>query len=202
METQEEDKDKGEGQDNKGDKHEDDFYDPNYFEGLVIRDHKTKTYPVNAIAPRKVIEEKKSNKKTSYVFRINEVEYEIIEDGVSRKVKMEISPVIKNERTMLPLRNVAEVLGAEVLWNEKTRTASFTKDGLTASIQIDNNKIILSSGEVIEMESKPYNIKDRIFVSLVSVGNVFGLKNGNTSDGEENDIEWDNESKTVTIYVK
>lgn len=52
------------------------------------------------------------------------------------------------------------------------------------------------------MESKPLNISDRIFVSLVNVGNVFGLKNGNTSDGEENDIEWDNESKTVTIYVK
>lgn len=201
VETQEKDKD-FDKKDNKEDSSEDDYYASNYFEGLVIRDHKTKTYPVNAIVPKKVIEEKKSNEKTSYVFHINEFEYEIIENGISKKIKMDISPVIKNERTMLPLRNVAEVLGAEVFWNEKTRTASFTKDGLTASIQIDDNKIILSSGEVIEMESKPLNINDRIFVSLVNVGNVFGLKNGNTSDGEENDIEWDNESKTVTIYVK
>ncbi|MEQ3347105.1 Rib/alpha-like domain-containing protein [Peptoniphilus senegalensis] len=203
VEAQEKDKDKDfDKKDNKEDSSEDDYYASNYFEGLVIRDHKTKTYPVNAIVPKKVIEENKSNEKTSYVFHINEFEYEIIENGISKKIKMDISPVIKNERTMLPLRNVAEVLGAEVFWNEKTRTASFTKDGLTASIQIDDNKIILSSGEVIEMESKPLNISDRIFVSLVNVGNVFGLKNGNTSDGEENDIEWDNESKTVTIYVK
>ena len=204
VEIQEEDKDidNNDEKDNKGDNHGDDFYAPNYFEGLIIRDQKIKTYSVNTIAPRKAIEEKKSNKKTSYVFHINEFEYEIIEDGVSRKVKMEISPVINNGRTMLPLRRVADLLGSEVVWDNKTRTAVFTRDGLTASIQIDNNKIILSNGKVIEMESKPLNINDRIFVSLVSVGNVFGLSNGNTSDGEENDIEWDNDSKTVTIYVK
>ena len=153
VEAQEKDKDKDfDKKDNKEDSSEDDYYASNYFEGLVIRDHKTKTYPVNAIVPKKVIEENKSNEKTSYVFHINEFEYEIIENGISKKIKMDISPVIKNERTMLPLRNVAEVLGAEVFWNEKTRTASFTKDGLTASIQIDDNKIILSSGEVIEMD--------------------------------------------------
>ena len=204
VEIQEEDKDidNSDEKDNKGDNHEDDFYAPNYFEGLIIRDQKIKTYSVNTIAPRKVIEEKKSNKKTSYVFHINEFEYEIIEDGVSRKVKMEISPVINNGRTMLPLRRVADLLGSEVVWDNKTRTAVFTRDGLTASIQIDNNKIILSNGKVIEMESKPLNINNRIFVPLVNVGNVFGLSNGNTSDGEENDIEWDNDSKTVTIYVK
>ena len=103
---------------------------------------------------------------------------------------------------MLPLRRVAEVLGAEVVWDKDTRTAFFTRDGLTASIQIDNNKIILSNGQVIEMEAKPLNIKDRIFVSLVNVAKVFGLNNGNKEDGKDNDIEWDNESRTVTISVK
>ena len=115
---------------------------------------------------------------------------------------MDISPIINNGRTMLPLRKVAEVLGAEVIWNKDTRTAFFIRDGQTASIQIDNNKIILSSGEVIEMEAKPLNIKDRIFVSLVNVAKVFGLNNGNKDDGKDNDIEWDNKTRTVTIYVK
>ena len=52
------------------------------------------------------------------------------------------------------------------------------------------------------MEAKPLNIKDRIFVSLVNVAKVFGLNNGNTEDGKDNDIEWDNEARTVTISVK
>ena len=177
-----------------------DYY--NYFPRLNNRDYERETLKVFASPSIKFEEEKKATEKISYVFHINEFEYEIIRDGISTKVKMDISPVIYKGRTMLPLRRVAEVLGAEVVWDKFTRTASFTRDGLTASIQIDNNKIILSSGEVIEMEAKPLNIKDRIFVSLVNVAKVFGLSNGNTEDGKDNDIEWDNEARTVTISVK
>ena len=190
------DKDKKENWDN----YYPDYY--NYFPRLNNRDYEGETLKVFASPTKNLKEENKVTEKISYVFRINEFEYEIIRDGISTKVKMDISPVIYKGRTMLPLRRVAEVLGAEVVWDKFTRTASFTRDGLTASIQIDNNKIILSSGEVIEMESKPLNIKDRIFVSLVNVAKVFGLNNGNTEDGKDNDIEWDNEARTVTISVK
>lgn len=174
----------------------------NYFPRLNNRDYEGETLKVFASPSIKIKEEEKATEKISYVFHINEFEYEIIRDGISTKVKMDISPVIYKGRTMLPLRRVAEVLGAEVVWDKFTRTASFTRDGLTASIQIDNNKIILSNGKVIEMEAKPLNIKDRIFVSLVNVAKVFGLNNGNTEDGKDNDIEWDNEARTVTISVK
>ena len=190
------DKDKEENWDN----YYPDYY--NYFPRLNNRDYERETLKVFASPSIKFEEEKKATEKISYVFHINEFEYEIIRNGISTKVKMDISPVIYKGRTMLPLRRVAEVLGAEVVWDKFTRTASFTRDGLTASIQIDNNKIILSSGEVIEMEAKPLNIKDRIFVSLVNVAKVFGLNNGNTEDGKDNDIEWDNEARTVTISVK
>ena len=197
-----------EGKDNKDNKDKEDIWDNyypnyyNYFPSLNNRDYERETLKVFAGVPKNLKEENKTNEKISYVFHINGFEYEIIKEGVSRKVKMDIGPVIYKDKTMLPLRRVAEVLGAEVIWNKDTRTAFFTRDGLTASIQIDNNKIILSSGEVIEMEAKPLNIKDRIFVSLVNVAKVFGLSNGNTRDGKDNDIEWDNESRTVTISVK
>ena len=197
-----------EGKDNKDNKGKEDIWDNyypnyyNYFPRLNNRDYERETLKVFAGVPKNLKEENKADEKISYVFHINGFEYEIIKEGVSRKVKMDISPVIYKDKTMLPLRRVAEVLGAEVIWNKDTRTAFFIRDGLTASIQIDNNKIILSSGEVIEMEAKPLNIKDRIFVSLVNVAKVFGLSNGNTRDGKDNDIEWDNESRTVTISVK
>ena len=190
------DKDKKENWDN----YYPDYY--NYFPRLNNRDYEGETLKVFASPSIKIKEEEKATEKISYVFHINEFEYEIIRDGISTKVKMDISPVIYKGRTMLPLRRVAEVLGAEVVWDKFTRTASFTRDGLTASIQIDNNKIILSNGKFIEMEAKPLNIKDRIFVSLVNVAKVFGLNNGNTEDGKDNDIEWDNEARTVTISVK
>lgn len=196
------------GKDNKDNKDKEENWDNyypdyyNYFPRLNKRDYERETLKVFASTSIKFDEEKKATEKISYVFHINEFEYEIIRDGISTKVKMDISPVIYKGRTMLPLRRVAEVLGADVVWDKFTRTASFTRDGLTASIQIDNNKIILSNGKVIEMEAKPLNIKDRIFVSLVNVAKVFGLSNGNTEDGKDNDIEWDNEARTVTISVK
>lgn len=196
------------GKDNKDNKDKEENWDNyypdyyNYFPRLNKRDYERETLKVFASPSIKFDEEKKATEKISYVFHINEFEYEIIRDGISTKVKMDISPVIYKGRTMLPLRRVAEVLGADVVWDKFTRTASFTRDGLTASIQIDNNKIILSNGKVIEMEAKPLNIKDRIFVSLVNVAKVFGLSNGNTEDGKDNDIEWDNEARTVTISVK
>lgn len=177
-----------------------DYY--NYFPRLNNRVYERETLKVFASPSIKFEEEEKSTEKISYVFHINEFEYEIIRDGISTKLKMDISPIIHKGRTMLPLRRVAEVLGAEVVWDKDTRTAFFTRDGLTASIQIDNNKIILSNGKVIEMEAKPLNIKDRIFVSLVNVAKVFGLSNGKAEDGKDNDIEWDNEARTVTISVK
>ena len=191
-----ENKDKKENWDN----YYPDYY--NYFSDLNNRDGERNTFKVFVSLPEKVKEEKKAYENTSYVFHINDFYYEIIKDGLSRKINMDIAPIINNGRTMLPLRKVAEVLGAEVIWNKDTRTAFFIRDGQTASIQIDNNKIILSSGEVIEMEAKPLNIQDRIFVSLVNVAKVFGLNNGNKDDGKDNDIEWDNEARTVTIYVK
>ena len=203
----ENDKDKDKDNKDNKDKKEnwDNYYYPNYynyFPRLNNRDEEINILKVNASPSKKFDEEKKITEKISYVFHINEFEYEIIRDGISTKVKMDISPVIYKGRTMLPLRRVAEVLGAEVVWDKFTRTASFTRDGLTASIQIDNNKIILSNGKVIEMEAKPLNIEDRIFVSLVNVAKVFGLSNGNTEDEKDNDIEWDNEARTVTISVK
>ena len=196
------DKDKKDNKDKEEnwDNYYPDYY--NYFPRLNNRDYEGETLKVFASPTKNLKEENKVTEKISYVFHINEFEYEIIRNGISTKVKMDISPVIYKGRTMLPLRRVAEVLGAEVVWDKFTRTASFTRDGLTASIQIDNNKIILSNGKVIEMEAKPLNIKDRIFVSLVNVAKVFGLSNGNTEDGKDNDIEWDKEARTVTISVK
>ena len=191
-----ENKDKKENWDN----YYPDYY--NYFPDLNNSDGERNTFKVFVSLPEKVKEEKKAYENTSYVFHINDFYYEIIKDGLSRKINMDIAPIINNGRTMLPLRKVAEVLGAEVIWNKDTRTAFFIRDGQTASIQIDNNKIILSSGEIIEMEAKPLNIQDRIFVSLVNVAKVFGLNNGNKDDGKDNDIEWDNEARAVTISVK
>lgn len=152
----------------------------------------------------KVVKKDKSSEKNkaTYVFNINKDEFEITINGTTMKSKMYTSPVIRNGRTMLPLRNIAEAIGVDVSWDSKTRTASFTKDGLTASIQIDGDEISYSNGKVVKMDSKPIIKDNRILVSLVNVANIFGLTNGNVEDSKDQDIEWNKDNNTVTIKLQ
>lgn len=142
-----------------------------------------------------------TSKAIKYTLTLNSGEYEVLINGKVIKRQMDVKPLIKNDRLMLPMRNLAEMIGAKVEWDSKTRTASFTNNGLVAKIQIDGNEIVLSNGKVIKMDSKPLNINGRILLSVSYVANVFGLTNGNTKDGIDQNIEWNSDNKTVEINL-
>ena len=139
------------------------------------------------------------SKTPKYTLTINSGEYEVLINGQVIKRQMDVKPLIKNDRLMLPLRSLAEMIGAKVEWDPQTRTAIFTNKGLVAKIQIDGNEIVLSNGKVIKMDSKPLNINGRILLPISNVANVFGLTNGNTKDGIDQNIEWDGDNKTVEM---
>ena len=141
------------------------------------------------------------SKTPKYTLTINSGEYEVLINGQVIKRQMDVKPLIKNDRLMLPLRSLAEMIGAKVEWDSQTRTAIFTNKGLVAKIQIDGNEIVLSNGKVIRMDSKPLNINGRILLPISNVANVFGLTNGNTKDGIDQNIEWDGDNKTVEINL-
>ena len=172
----------------------------NDFPRYYVRNHRTPTYKVETKITYKENKPQVNSKK--FVIDTKTGTYTVTEDGKTLEKNMEVKPVIKGGRTNLPLRALAEILDAKVIWNEGTRTASFTREGLTALIQIDGKKIVLSNGETIELESKALNINGRIYLPLVNVGQVFGLTSGNSLDGEDQDIEWDDKDKTVTINIK
>ena len=174
----------------------------NEFPRYYVRNHKTPTYKVEVKTNSQVSQTKTQVNPKKFVIDIKSGTYTLTEDGKTLERSMEVKPIIENNRTMLPLRALAEILDAKVIWNDATRTASFTRDGLTALIQIDGNKIVLSNGKTIDLEAKPLNVNGRIYLPLVYVGQVFGLTSGNADDDKENDIEWKEESKTVTINIK
>lgn len=173
----------------------------NIFPKLKNRDYNKNSIEVKTYLAKSKINDNK-NKSLRHIINVLSGEYEIVKDGVSQKKRMDVVPVIKNDRLMLPLRSLAEMIGAKVEWDSQTRIATFTNNALVAKIQIDGNEIVLSNGKVIKMDSKPLNINGRILVSISNVANVFGLTNGNTKDGIDQDIEWDDANKTVTINLK
>lgn len=150
---------------------------------------------------KKELKKENLSKTQKYTLTLNSGEYEVLINGQVIKRQMDVKPLVKNDRLMLPLRSLSEMIGAKVEWDSQTRTAIFTNKGLVAKIQIDGNEIVLSNGKVIKMDSKPLNINGRILLPISNVANVFGLTNGNTKDGIDQNIEWDGDNKTVEINL-
>ena len=173
----------------------------NYFPRIKSSENKNNSNKNYTRTSKEEPKKETTSKAKKYTLNLNSGEYEILINGKVIKRQMDVKPLIKNDRLMLPMRNLAEMIGAKVEWDSKTRTASFTNNGLVAKIQIDGNEIVLSNGKVIKMDSKPLNINGRILLSVSYVANVFGLTNGNTKDGIDQNIEWNSDNKTVEINL-
>ena len=191
-------KDNSREQDNKNKNNSKSY---NYFPRIKSSENNYNSNKNHTRTSKEETKKETSSKAIKYTFTLNSGEYEVLINGKVIKRQMDVKPLIKNDRLMLPMRNLAEMIGAKVEWDSKTRTASFTNNGLVAKIQIDGNEIVLSNGKVIKMDSKPLNINGRILLSVSYVGNVFGLTNGNTKDGIDQNIEWNSDNKTVEINL-
>lgn len=125
-----------------------------------------------------------------YTFKIGSTTYTYRDhNGVVSTMGMEAAPFIENSRTYIPLRYVANAVGADVSWNDGNKTASFSKDGLNAYVQLNNNMIRLSNGNVVTMDVKPRIVKNRIFIPVRFVADIFG----------QNSVTWDGATQSVVV---
>jgi hypothetical protein len=53
----------------------------------------------------------------------------------------------KNNRTLVPVRFVTEALGAEVTWNNDTKTATIKKDGISVDVTIGKKTIVITDAK-------------------------------------------------------
>ena len=146
-------------------------------DNAVSREHREKTYPVfvNYFKDKKnkntnELEYKISqeSKEKIYKFFIGRNEYEIINNGESEKVKIDVAPIIESERTLLPMRLIAEIIGIDVKWDEDKRLAIFTKEDRIVKVQIDSSEIEIN-GVKEKLYSKVKIENDRILMPLTNI---------------------------------
>ena len=113
-------------------------------------------------------------------------------NGVDSKIKMDVAPYIRDGRTMLPIRYVAEALGFDVEWIRSTRTVVLKNNSTRVEIPVDTNKIIVN-GTVYTSDVKPQIKNNRTMLPIANIARALGLKDGK-------DIIWNSKSKMVTIY--
>lgn len=80
----------------------------------------------------------------------------------------------ENGRTQIPIRAVAEMLGCKVDWNDRTRTATLTKDDTVVVITIDNAAMQVDT-ETVTMDTTAQIINDRTYIPLRFAGEALGI---------------------------
>lgn len=94
----------------------------------------------------------------------------------------------RNDRTLVPIRFIADNLGAETSWNEEKQTATIKKDDKTIDICIRCKKIFVN-GKQVKTDSIGEKKDDkRTMVPLRFISEMFGAKVG-----------WNEKTLTVTI---
>ena len=112
-------------------------------------------------------------------------------DGIEERIMMDIAPFIEGNRTMLPIRFVAESLGFNVQWDNESRTVILIDKENVVKIPVDTNQIIVN-GKVYESDVKPVIRNNRTMLPIANIARALGLKDGK-------DIFWNGNTKEVLI---
>ena len=121
--------------------------------------------------------------KTSIILTIGQKDATI--DG--KTVSNDVAPKIVNDRTMLPIRFIAEALGAKVDWIEESRAVKITAENIDISLVIGEDFATVN-GEKIDLDSPSFIENDRTYLPIRFVSEKLGA-----------DVKWDDATQTVNI---
>lgn len=107
----------------------------------------------------------------------------------NEEIATDVAPIIRNDRTMVPVRVISETLGAKVDWNDDTRTVTIVKDGTTITLTIDSATAYINSVEKT-LYSAAIIENGRTYVPVRFISEAFGAK-----------VNWDGATQTVTIQA-
>ncbi|WP_170289691.1 copper amine oxidase N-terminal domain-containing protein [Cytobacillus depressus] len=109
----------------------------------------------------------------------------------NEEVKLDQKPVIKNGRTLVPIRFATERLGGEVNWDQKGKVVTIKNNGYITALPIGQKTVTVSHmGEVnkIQLDVPVQLINGRTVVPLRFVGGILGV-----------DVRWDFQYKDVYL---
>ena len=135
-----------------------------------------------------VADDKKSNDKEA-----TENNNEVAPNEVSVKINGNVlmfpdqKPIIKNDRTLVPLRAIFEALGATVDWDNDTRTVTSVRGDIKISLAIDSDRLYVNGNErIIDIPAQIVN--DRTMVPIRAIAESFDCV-----------VDWEQNTKTVII---
>ena len=107
----------------------------------------------------------------------------------SAPLNLEDLPIIQEGRTLVPMRGFFEALGADVDWEQETRTAVGTREGITVRIPIDSMNPTVN-GESKSITVPAQIINSRTYIPLRFVGEAFG-----------DEVSWHGAIRSISIIT-
>jgi len=135
---------------------------------------------------RKVLEDVSGRLKNTY----NNIKVLPANSVISNQTffKLEMPPVIINNRVLIQARPFAESMGASVIWNSLDQTVTISREGVTIFIQIDQSTAYVN-GVPIKLDSPPRLLMGRTVVPLRFIVENLGLS-----------TTYDPKTETIEIY--
>ena len=100
----------------------------------------------------------------------------------AQPLEMDVPPDVRDGRTMVPIRAVAEALGADVGWEQETGRITLTRAGSTVTMTLDSTAAQVD-GQAVEMDVAPYATEGRTLIPARYAAEFFGQRvtwDGNT----------------------
>ena len=104
-----------------------------------------------------------------------------------REIKNDVAPKIVNDRTMLPIRIVAESLGGTVTWNGELQRVTIQKGADVILITIGADTAYVN-GTAVKLDAAAFVENGRTYLPLRFVSETLGAQ-----------VAWNEAEKTVTI---
>ncbi len=101
--------------------------------------------------------------------------------------EFDVPPVIVDGRTLVPLRHIFEVLGAQLEWEGSTQSINATKDSTVVFLQVGNTNARINN-QSRQLDVPPIIIEGRTLVPLRFVSESLGVK-----------VDWNGTTRTATL---
>lgn len=105
------------------------------------------------------------------------------------QIDFDVEPQIINDRTMVPMRAIFEAIGAEVNWDDSTKTAVSEKDGDVVKISIGEYRII-KNDEEIAIDVPAQIVDSRTLVPVRAIAESFDCE-----------VFWDDAERIVRVVT-
>jgi hypothetical protein len=128
--------------------------------------------------------------RATTTFTIGSTSYTVEENKVAVEKTMDVAPYIKDGRTYLPVRFVAEALGVaedNILWDPVSRKVTIFKGDRIAQMTIDSTTLLVNGVE-LTMDVAPEITNGRTMLPVRWMTQALGAT-----------IAWDAETQTVTV---